>query len=215
MAGKTVQDCCETIADACEAQRMAWRVYKEKSDQIIGNTMLSPSGRQQMQDALDAEWAKQRAALVEDVRAAVDGIRGLEREREIGFLIDPGLTEAVALIEKLGDDLPARSLQEIGVRFLGNQPALRTLAKFAVNKAGIPESRVKSAFDGMLYDAGLINEMADAVEGARTSGAVPQMSAAMDGGVIEQGAATIAASFERPQWVGGRDGMRPRAAVMF
>lgn len=215
MADKTIQDFCRTILDACEAQRMAWRVYKEKSDQIIGNTMLSPSGRQKMQDALDAEWAKQRAALVEDVKTAIDGIYGVEREAEIGFLIDPGLTEAVALIEKLGDDLPARSLQEIGVRFLGNQAALRTLAKFAVNKAGIPESRVKSAFDGMLYDAGLVNEMADAVEGARTSGAVPQMAAALDGGIVEQGAATIAASFERPQWVGGRDGMRPRAAVMF
>lgn len=215
MADKSIQDYCRTIADACEAQRTAWRVYQQKRDQIVGNSMLSPSGRQQMQDALDAEWGKQRDALVEDVRASVDGIYQAERETEIGFILDPGLTEAVALIEKLGDDLPARSLQEIGTRFLGNQPALRTIYRYAVNKAGIPESRVKSAFDGMLYDAGLVNEMADAVEGARTSGAVPQMIGAMDGGIIEQGAATIAASFERPQWIGGRDDMRPRAAVMF
>lgn len=215
MADKSVQDFCRDILDACEAQRTAWKAYTKKRDEVAGNSMLSPSGRQQMQDALDAEWKKQRDALVEDVRASVDGIYQAERETEIGFILDPGLTEAVALIEKLGDDLPARSLQEIGSRFLGNQPALRTLAKFAVNKAGVPKERVKAAFSGLLYDSDLINEMADAVEGARTSGAVPQMVGAMDGGSIEQGAATIAASFERPQWIGGRDGMRPRAAVMF
>lgn len=215
MADKTVQDFCRTIADACEAQRTAWKAYTNKREQIIGNSMLSPSGRQQMQDALDAEWAKQRAALVEDVKTAVDGIYAVEREAEVGFLVDPGLTEAVALLDRLGDTLPARSIQEIGTRFLGSQPALRTLYRYAVERCGIPQERVASAFDGMMYDADIINEMADAVEGARTSGAVPQMVGAMDGGIIEQGAATIAASFERPRWVGGRDGMRPRAAVMF
>ena len=215
MADKTIQDYCKTIADACEAQRAAWKAYVSKRDQIVGNSMLSPSGRQQMQDALDAEWKKQRDALVEDVRASVDGIYAIERETEIGFLIDPGVTEAVALLDRLGDTLPARSIQEIGVRFLGNQPALRTLAKYAIEKCGIPKERVASAFDGMMYDPDLINEMADAVASAKPSGAVPQMVAALDGGIVEQGAATIAASFERPQWVGGRDGMRPRAAVMF
>lgn len=198
----TTESYCKTIIDACEAQRAAWDAYAAKRDEVTGNSMLSPSGRQKMQDALDAEWQRQKSALLDDVKAALDGIYQVEGEKEVGFIVDPGISEAVALLDRLGDTLPARSIFEIGTRFLGNQPALRTLAKYAVERAGIPKERVESGLSSMMYDSGLIRDMRDAIESDRHV-LVAQKAQSMDGGIVESGAAAIAASFERPQWKGG------------
>lgn len=194
----TTKDNATKLAALCEQAGADYEKYEAATKQLAGNSMLSDSGRQATQAKLDASWKEQRAKLIADASALVEEIYSDERNAEVGFLINPNVVEAIAIVDKLGDTLDVRAIRELGVRFLGGQAPLRTLAAY-MKKKGIPSERVDAGLGSMVYGDGVLLEMRDALDAAKTRNVGGEVGCMAAGGAVSMGAAEILASYEKPE----------------
>lgn len=207
MPNTNIRDNVTKLAALCEQSRADFESYQSATRQLAGNSMLSESGRQSTQAKLDASWREQRGKLIADASAIVEEIYNDERNAEIGFLVNPNVTEAVALIDRLADTLDARAIREIGLRFIGEQAPLHCLAEY-MKKKGIPSERVDSALGPLTYPDSLLLEMRDAISQARVRNAGGAIDCMAENGAVTLGAASILNTFEKPEPVTGNASRR-------